>query len=359
MKEEINVKQTENEEISLKEIIQKLKVWRAYILSKWIIIISFAIVGGILGYTYAVFKKAKYTAITTFVLEESDSGGGGMGGSLSGLASVVGISVGGGGGIFQGDNILELYKSRRMIEKALLTSVDYHGKNILLIDRYIDFNGLRKKWVERPELSKIDFKDSSHFTRLQDSILGTIVFDINKRFLNVGKLDKKLSIIAVNVDSQDEFFAKAFNEQIVKNVNDFYIQTKTKNSLGNIDILQQKTDSVRRVMTGAIYTAAAITDATPNLNPTRQTQRTAPVQRSQFSAEANRALLAELVKNLEMSKISLRKETPLIQVIDQPVYPLFIEKLGKIRGTVSGIFIMAFLTTILIIIKKFFKEINS
>ncbi|PTT04185.1 lipopolysaccharide biosynthesis protein, partial [Pedobacter sp. HMWF019] len=267
-----------NKEISLKELILKLREGFRYLLSKWLIILICGIGGGILGLVYSYYKKPIYCATTTFVLEDEKVGG--MG-SLAGLASMAGVDLGsGGGGIFQGDNIFELYKSRIMIEKTLLTPVDYNGKKQLLIERYIDFNNLKKSWNNKPELSNIEFslKIGEKFSRLQDSILRDIVLDINKNYLDVAKPDKKLSIIKADVRSKDEFFAKAFNEQIVKNVNDFYIQTKTKKSLENVKILQQKADSVRSVMNGAIYSASAVVDATPNLNPTRQTQRTAPVQ---------------------------------------------------------------------------------
>jgi hypothetical protein len=53
----------------------------------------------------------------TFALEEGESGGG----SLSGLASQFGYNIGGGGGAFTGDNLLELMKSRRLIQDVLLT----------------------------------------------------------------------------------------------------------------------------------------------------------------------------------------------------------------------------------------------
>ncbi|PTS96251.1 lipopolysaccharide biosynthesis protein, partial [Pedobacter sp. HMWF019] len=100
-------------------------------------------------------------------------------------------------------------------------------------------------------------------------------------------------------------------------------------------------------------------DATPNLNPTRQTQRTAPVQRSQFSAETNKAILSELVKNLEMSKISLRKETPLIQVIDVPIFPLQKEKFSKLKGIVLGGALAGFLTLFILLFKKILNSVMS
>jgi len=349
----------DSNEISLKELILKMGEWWRYLLAMWLTILIVGIAGGLIGLAYAFYKKPIYTAATTFVLE-SGEGGGGMG-QYAGLASMVGIDLGGGGsGIFQGDNIIELYKSRTMIEKALLSTVELDGENQLLIDRYIHINDLRQGWAKKPELANIRFDTKrENFNRVQDSILGIAVKNINKNNLVVSKLDKKLSIMLVEVKSEDEIFSKLFNDQIVKTVNDFYVQTKTKKSLENVTILQQKVDSVRAVMEGAIYRAASVSDATPNLNLTRQVQRSAPIQRSQFTAETNKAILGELVKNLEMSKIALRKETPLIQVVDQPVFPLYKEKLGTARGLILGGIIGGILVVMLLLVRKLFKEILS
>ena len=77
--------------------------------------------GGIIGFVYASFQKPTYLATTTFVLEE-DRGGGGGGGAMS-LASSFGFDLGGGGGgLFSSSNIIELMKSRLVVEKTLLTN---------------------------------------------------------------------------------------------------------------------------------------------------------------------------------------------------------------------------------------------
>jgi hypothetical protein len=353
----------EENEISLKELILKIREWWRYLLSKWVIIFIFGVLGGILGFVYAYFKKPVYTATTTFVLE--DEKGSGSLGNLAGLASMAGFDLGGsGGGIFQGDNILSLYKSRTMLEQTLLTQIEVDGKKLLLVERYIAFNKLKEKWADKPNLAKFQFiQDTSQRAaslkpnRLRDSILGVIVADINKTYLSVGKPDKKLSTIEVTVTANDEVFAKVFNDELVKNVNEFYVNTKTKKTLQNVKILQHKTDSVRSVMNGAIYTTVAVADATPNLNPTRQVKRVAPAQRAQFSAETNKAVLSEMMKNLEITKMALLKETPLIQVIDQPVYPLKKEKLGIVKGTIIGAFVLGFLAVILLIFRLIIKSL--
>jgi uncharacterized protein involved in exopolysaccharide biosynthesis len=51
-----------------------------------------------------------------------------------------------------------------------------------------------------------------------------------------------------------------------------------------------------------------------------------PSARKQVDVQANTAILTELVKQSELAKVTLRKETPLIQVIDRPILP----KEGKV-----------------------------
>jgi hypothetical protein len=89
--------------------------WLIYIL---LILISFSIV------YYYFLQKPKYEASTTFILEEKSSS---MGGGLSGLASQIGVDLGGltgSSGLFAGDNILDIIRSRTIIEKVLLSKVD-------------------------------------------------------------------------------------------------------------------------------------------------------------------------------------------------------------------------------------------
>ncbi|RYY06231.1 MAG: lipopolysaccharide biosynthesis protein, partial [Sphingobacteriaceae bacterium] len=226
--EELN---TQNpDEISLKEIIQKLRSARSYIASKWLTILFGGLLGGLLGLAYAYIKKPVYTATSTFVLEDNKSGGLSQ---YAGLASLAGINIGGSGagGVFQGDNILELYKSRTMIEQALLSPVVINGHSNLLINLYINYNHLQEKWQKDQKAARVSFNENSkNFTRAQDSIITDIVKTINDKILTVTKPDKKLNIIQVDVVSKNELFSKIFNDRLVQTVNNFYAQTKTKKS---------------------------------------------------------------------------------------------------------------------------------
>jgi hypothetical protein len=348
---------TPENEISLKEIVLKLREWYQYLLCKWKTILIFGLIGGALGLVYTFIKKPVYTSETTFVLEDGEKGGGL--GAYAGLASMVGIDLNmGGGGVFQGENILQLYKSRRMIQQTLLSKDTFDGKQELLINRYISFNKLREGWEDNPALKNLSF-DIPHeqFSLQHDSIIGKLVEEFNKEYLQVVKPDKKLSIIKVEFKNKDELFAKSFTNNIVANVNDFYVRTKTKKSADNLSILQQQADSVKRVLNYSISSVATATDANPNSNPAFQTLRV-PSQKKQVDVQASAAVYQEIVKNLELAKISFRREKPLIQVIDEPILPLKEVKLGKILGFILGSVIFSLIAVITLLYRKLSKDVG-
>lgn len=343
-------------EVSLRDIIYKLHEWYRYLSANWKVIILVTIIGGILGFIYANYKKPVYTAECTFVLEDASSSS--SLGQYAGIASMVGIDGLGSAnsGIFQGENIIGLYKSRSMIEKTLLSYFTVNGKRELLIDRYIYALGLREKWADNSQLSRISFDISrSHFTIQHDSIISVFVDDINENYMSITKPDKKLNLISVTIKAKDELFAKNFTTQIVSNVNDFYIQTRTKKSLENYNVLQRQADSIRRELNSAIKGVAYLSEVNPNINAALNSLRV-PSQQRQIDVQANSTIYSELVKNLELAKVSLRHDTPLIQVIDEPILPLEVAKVGKIKQSLLGGFIFSFIAIFSLVIKKLFRD---
>lgn len=351
----------ENDEISLKELLEKAKDWFNFLMSQWKIILLAGIIGALLGLAYSTLKKTVYTATLSFALEDEKSGSGGLGGAL-GLASSFGIDIGGSaGGIFSGSNLTELFKSRSMVEKTLLSSIDFNGKKTTLAELYIQNNNWREDWQENPKLSKIHFLPNTNrndFTRTQDSILGKMYSNLSMSGLSVGQRDKKVSIISIDVSSTNELFAKYFCETLAKEVGEFYVDTKSKKARLNMGILERQVDSVRRELNGAITGVAVANDNTFNLNPALNVRR-APSVRRQVDVQANTAILTELVKQSELAKVTLRKETPLIQVIDRPILPLSKEYFGKIKGIVLGGVLAAFLTIFFLLIRRLLKILIS
>lgn len=349
-----------NDEISLKELLEKTKEWYTYLLAQCKIIVLAGIIGAAVGLTYSFIKKPVYTATLSFALEDEKGGGGGLGSAL-GLASSFGIDLGGGGGsIFTGSNLTELFKSRNMVEQTLMTPVTVNGKLISLAEMYIQNNEWRESWNKNPKLKNIQFLPDTkrkYFTRVHDSILGVIYQNLSKGSLTVAQKDKKISIISMDVSSTSELFSKFFCEALAKQVGKFYVDTKSKKARINMAILQKQTDSIRAELNGAITGTAAANDATFMLNPAMNIRR-APSARRQVDVQANTAILTELVKQSELAKVTVRKETPLIQVIDHPILPLPKERFGKAKGLIIGGFLAGFLTVLGLIVKRLLKQME-
>jgi hypothetical protein len=351
-------KNIENDEISLKELLQTGREWTAYLISQWKIILLASISGAIFGLAYSLFNKPTYTASLSFALEDENSGGG-LGGAL-GFASSFGLNFGGGGGsIFTGANLTELFKSRRMVEETLLSPVDASGKTISLAEMYIQNNEWRKSWSGNPKYATLEFlpnADRGKFTRVQDSIMGSIYQNLSQGGLVVRQKDKEVAIISIDVTSTNELFSQYFTEALAKVVSDFYVKTKSKKSRENMLILENQTDSIRRELNSAISGVAVANDNTFGLNPAMNVRR-APSARRQVDVQANTAILTELVKQSELAKVTLRKETPLIQVIDRPILPLKKEKVGKTKGLLFGGLLMGFFVVFYLSLRRYLKGI--
>ena len=352
---------TDNDEISLKELIIKIKEWGAFLKSKWKLIFIAGIIGASIGLTIALFEKPTYKAVLTFAMEEDKGGGGGGLSGALGLASSFGIDLGGGGGggAFAASNLAELMKSRLLVEKVLLEPIVLNGKTITLAEYYIQINELREGWEKNPILRNIQFlpnTDRSNFTLQQDSILQQIHKSlIDPIRLSIMQKDKKVTILSIEVTSENELFSKIFCESIAKETSDFYIETKSKKSKINVNVLQRQTDSVRNALNGAITGVANETDNVYNLNPAFNIKG-APSKKKQIDVQANTAILTNLVVQLELAKITLRKETPLIQLIDRPILPLKKEKFGKLKSIALGGFLAGFLYILYLIFGRLYKK---
>jgi hypothetical protein len=350
-----SVKGAVTDEISLKELILKLKEWYQYLLSKWVIIVIAGIIGGGVGLAYAYSQKPVYTAELSFVLEGAGQGNGT--GNYSGIASQFGLNMGGSGGegVFEGENFLSLMKSRLMVEKALLTTIDLGGRKETLAEFYIEINKFREKWTKQNSTLK-DVKflpgaNPSEFSIEQNSLITGFYRNLIVSNLVIEKQDKKSSIIALRVKSENELFSKYFAEILAKEVSKFYVETKTKKSADNLRILQHQTDSIRRALNSSMFSVATSVDATPNPNSSRNVLRV-PSQRMQGDVQSNQTMLIQLIQNLESAKISLRTETPLIQIIDKPILPLLKIEVDKAGSMFKWGLISVFAAIFYLIIKK-------
>jgi uncharacterized protein involved in exopolysaccharide biosynthesis len=351
---------SENTDLSLKDFILKIQKFKSFVFSKWKILLMAGMLGGTIGLIFGLLEKPEYKASLTFAMEE-EKGSGGLGGALS-LASSFGIDLGGsgGGGAFAVSNLTELMKSRLILEKVLFNSILIDNKKQTLIEYYITVNKFKEGWDATPDLKNLIFNeetDLNNLNRQQDSILKNIYKGLVAN-ITIQPKDKKVTIINIEVINEDEKFAKLFCENIAKETSDFYVQTKSKKARNNLEILQKQVDSIRHELNSSINGVAVQTDNVYNLNPAFNIKGT-PSKRKQIDVQANSAILTNLVVQLELSKITVRKETPLIQLIDSPKFPLDKIKFGKLKAIILGGLIMSFIFLFYILGVKLYNKIMA
>lgn len=320
------------------------------LIRKKIVLISIiCTIGGVGGLVYSILETPTYRGSLTFVLEEG--GGGGLS-AYAGLVSQFGIDLGssGGGGAFQGDNIIELFKSRLLIEKTLLG--DYDG-NKKLADVYFEISGLKKRVSKKVDINKIKF--ASH-NILTDSIVGLMHQEILLKNISVNRINKKLSYIDVSFTCIDQKFSKIFTDNLVACVLEFYKETKTQRSKNSVDKLQQRAGELLSQLNVKTYQAASTIDI--NVNTIKRLGGV-PTELAVRDKSVLLAMYTEVAKNLEIAKISLMQETPIIQIVDKPILPLQKIKTRKITGIFFG-GISAFIFIIFaIIILGLIKSIST
>lgn len=272
---------------------------------------------------YYFIQKPKYEGAASFILEEKSS----MGGGLSGLASQFGVDIGGlsgSSGLFAGDNILEILKSRTIIDRVLLSKVDSTNalnKNTLA-DLYLDWTNQKNKWMNRADLANISFANcvpGKANTRLQDSILFLIYKKLTKKHVTVERVNKKGSIIEVMTTSQSEIFSKLFSERLVAETMKMYLDIKTGTAARSILRLEKRSDSLMEILNSKSYKSASLQVLDANI---AYKSTAVPVEVSQRDKSVTYALYTEVMKNLEASRMALAGQTPIINLLDSSKYPL-------------------------------------
>ena len=352
------LQQNNTDEISLKDLILKIKEWVAYLKTQWWKIAIAGILGCIIGFVYAWMQPITYTAKTTFVVEDAKSSS-----ALGGLASLAGqfgvdVGGGGGGGLIAGDNILLYFKSESLAREVLLSPISENDKNISLADVYTTSHGLKKAWAENDKIGQVSFQPATSnqsYTRLQDSLLQSIIRGriLAKQF-TIAKIDKKAGFIQLSVTMQNEQLAKLYCDKLVQVAVDRYIDLKTERQKKTVEKLQARVDSIANLISKKTSTSASLQTAvsTMDVNPLFKTGTIVATEQTTRDKTMLTAVYGEVVKNLELAKFTLSQETPVIQIVDQDSFPLSKKKESRMMSAITYGILFGMLFTFYIIFRK-------
>jgi hypothetical protein len=317
-------------------MFQTILSYLQHIIGKRKIIALAGAAGLILGIAFAMLRTTEYTARMSFVVEDSKSlPGSGLLSTISGQFGMdISSALGGGSNLLTGENILELAKSRSFIRQTLLTP--YKDSTTSLADKYAEIYHFKKKWAQRISLNReINFHVNQKLDRTEDSLLNKLIDQITEKDLVIFKPERRLGIFEVNVVMTDDLLPSLFCQRLMKSVSDFYVETKTRRIRRNIARLERLADSLRGYADERIVENANAELDVLDINPIYVDKNASKIINSRNENLSN-TVYGEVLRNLELSKASLLQETPTIQVVDQPDYPLKDNKIKWYKGGFYG-----------------------
>ena len=339
-----------NDEIQLKDILIKLSDYKSFLVTKRLTILLFSFFFSFLAIVIVFTSEVRYNADLTFVVEGENQGGTLSG--MSGIANQYGFDIGSSSSTtFSQDNVIELLKSRGVVQKALMQKAIVNNKMDLLIEHYLELNEVKEKWEDIDDLKSIYFHD--YTTYIHDSIIGVIWEQIIENDLNINMQTDKANIVKLSYGSLNQEFAKAFVESLIGEMSKMYISHQTAQANNTLDFLQKRADSVFIELENAEQDYAKIKDVNQRIVKASGRLKELQLMRK---VEVLNTMYLELVKNLELSKITLLNKTPIINIIDKPIIPLEEDNFSSVLAAILGALLGGFLSISFFVFSKLFKD---
>ena len=321
----------ESDEIDLVELLQK--VWQGRKIA-----IKISVVFALLGLIFALSSANVYTATTTFIPKGKSSGS--VGGSLSGLASLAGISLGGMSG---GDSEIPptmypmVLNSIPFLEKTLSLEVPLNGQNILIKEHLLnemnfkgsnsfDFLAFLKKYTiglpallkgtlftkmnalpsaaENSTLKRLTYEDEQLFNYLKGLV--TISVDKSEGFITLSVQDKDPQVAAIVAQNTQHLLQQEVIDFKIKNAQELLTFTETLYTEKKVafETLQDELASFR--------------DQHQNISSGLFENK---LSRLESELAIASAVNEELAKQVEQARIQVSKDTPIFTIIDPVVIP--------------------------------------
>jgi hypothetical protein len=325
---------------------EQIRLIANYLLKKWRFLLLALLIGLAVGYIRIRTKLPVYSSSISFVLSTDPRPNSGM----VTLAAQLGFDAisGNPDNIFSGDNIIELFKSRKLIGAALMSEI-----NPKTHERLLDLIA-RKQYQQLYTSSGPFGNDPDKFSPAQKELYRLIITKAGQSFI-VFKKDKKLIIYIITATATNPDIAYYTSKLVLDQTYQYFIDTKTKVSATSVKLLQHEADSLANVLSNIYSSTAFMNDRTYNLNPAISIQRSG-MMFNQAKAAAFAAAYAEVMRNLEIAKINLQKETPLYRVIDEPELPLLPGRESILKHLAITGSIAFLLMAILLAAERFFKK---
>lgn len=313
-----------SDEIDLKDLI--IPIWKA---RKQILIIATlcGILGGIIGF----LTPATYTASSTFLPQTSQAGGG-LSGSLGGLASLAGINLNtqmAGGDIPPSmyATVLASEPFRRSILDSKIwvngDSVAYRSylenqpkSGISTLKEYtIGFPGKLIGLLFSKEEERQTKNEIQGFQPLSNKEYG-LLNSVSDKVSIVN--DPKIGIVKILVVESDPIIAAQITKVTERVLQDWISEHKMKNAKAQFDFITKQFEAKENEFFSIQNQLAGYMDRNQNVLSATYLTR---LQRLQSEFDLVNSVYSELAKQKEQAAIQLSKDTPTFSVLDPVKVP--------------------------------------
>ncbi len=343
-----------NDEISLKELILLIQRYIKEILKYWWLVLIFVgLFVGLMIYKHSL-HVARYSNSLTFMLNEESSS---PIGAFAGLLGSVGL---GGGGSSNLTKMLKLIKSRSIMKKVLMKKVVIDGKDDYFANHFIRIEEDLELYTDEEETILFQFtKDTfDRFDIMENygllSVYSYIIGSEDKEGIFDVSADEMSGIFYMEIVTMDDELTNEFLIALFNELDVYYVEKTIEKNQKTYDIIKGKADSLSSAIAGKEYALAQEMDQGKNL-----ILKTSKLTKMRLEKDINILLaqFGEVVKNKELAEFSLLSLTPVIQLVDGPVYPVKGSDPSIVRAIIIGGVLGGFFSCGLILLRRIYRDI--
>ncbi|MEE9371544.1 MAG: hypothetical protein V3V00_00665 [Saprospiraceae bacterium] len=329
--------QYRKEELTLGEVIQYGGAYLKSIKKYFVHILVFTILCTALSFFYYSSKPSLYKARLSFMLDEDE------GSSLSGMNTILGqlgfpimnqrINI---------SKVLELSLSRKIIQEAIFIKIQTPNGSGFLANHIISTYSLDKNWTnEEMDMAGFRFSHSEvdSFTAAENKALRNIAVMISgtpanrKNALIQTDYGQNTTIMSYVTHSEDEIISYHLTKAVFDATSSFYVEKALEKQKSTFVVLSSKKDSLLKEYNRLEYRYADLSDRSTGIF-----SKKLDIKKDRARAEMLRLGngLSKLEENIALVEFGIENSTPVLQIIDAPIFPLEEVHISKIKSLLIG-----------------------
>ena len=350
---EIQNKQIAEDEIDIIEILKK-------VFKEKKLIFKCSVIAAIVGVIFALFQTNQYTSSTTFIPQLSSEVK--TGSSLSGLASLAGINLGGmeGSSEFPPTLYPQVVESVPFKLELLSSNIRLNNTELTLREYFLEdknsfnFTGTVKKYtIGLPSLIFGSSKADENFVSNLPSIYSLTAEDTS--------LFNKLSnVFSLSINDKEGFITMSFidennkvSAQVVQTaetlLQDKIIEFKVKSSKELLDFTLNQYNEKKKAYEKLQDERAVFVDNNINISSSLFQNKLSRIE-SELTIAQN--VVQQLASQVEQAKLQVNKDTPVFTTIKPVTVPYTISSPKRSQIVIIFLFLGFVLSTGYVLVKK-------